>query len=579
MRPTVLLLALFAAPILALVADPLPGDSFYAGTTKHKRHAPQLGSARSTRTSKHRQRSTKSPFLHSSVKAPLTHLALRHERNAHLHPQVLLQQHIHRGVRRHARMTKRSLGEDAEVRMASRMVKRWESVQPRRGEAAATVTKRWLGGAALAGAASTVQQIQDRLSGILASDKISLTNAVDLGPEGLGTARFGVSGYAGENIAASRSAKAESAAANSTSSETGGASSTKSKTSDGYSKAELQAATNNVVTAAEAPTAAQSLGLAIEANDLGSEQQTFNILMDSGSADFWVPSSSCDGCGRHAAIGPDTSSSFNNSGKPFSVSYGTGNVAGVTVSDTATIAGLNLTTLQFGVATTESSDFSDNSVPFDGLMGLGQSILSSQGIPTPIEQLASDGLVKSAQMGYHLGRVSDGKNDGEITFGGVDASKFNGSLTEIPNVNQQGFWEGAVDDVAVDGQSLNLSGRTAILDTGTTLLIAPAPDAEAIHAAIPGAQSDGQGGFTLPCTTNATLSLTFGGKAFPLQSSDLTFLPVTTNLKGDCVSSISSGTIGGANEWLVGAVFLKNVYFATDVGSNVIGLAPAIVAS
>ncbi|GAA5949636.1 hypothetical protein JCM21900_002480 [Sporobolomyces salmonicolor] len=578
MRPTVILLALFAAPILALVTDSQSGDSSYIGSTKYKRHAPQLGSARSGRTSKHRQRSTKSPFLHSSVKAPLTRLALRHERNAHLHPQVLLQQHIHRGVKRHARMTKRSLGEDAEVQMASRMVKRWESVQPRRGEAAATVAKRWLGGAALAGAASTVQQIQDRLSGILASDKTSLTNAVDLGPDGLGTARFGVSGYAGENIAASRSAKAESAAANTTLGETGGASSTKSNTADGFSKAELQAATNNVVTAAEAPTAAQSLGYFAPVQ-LGSEQQTFNILMDSGSADFWVPSTSCDGCGRHASIGPDTSSTFSNSGKPFSVSYGTGNVAGMTVSDTASIAGLNLTSLQFGVATTESNDFSDNSVPFDGLMGLGQSILSSQGIPTPIEQLASDGLVKSAQMGYHLGRVSDGKNDGEITFGGVDAGKFNGSLTEIPNVNQQGFWEGAMDDVAVDGESLKLSGRTAILDTGTTLLIAPAPDAEAIHAAIPGAQSDGQGGFTLPCTTNATLSLTFGGKAFPLQSSDLTFLPVTADLKGDCVSSISSGTIGGANEWLVGAVFLKNVYFATDVGSNVIGLAPAIDAS
>ena len=71
-----------------------------------------------------------------------------------------------------------------------------------------------------------------------------------------------------------------------------------------------------------------------------------------------------------------------------------------------------------------------------------------------------------------------------------------------------------MDEVAVDGVSIGLTGRTAILDTvsynlcpllpqqtltrsllqGTTLLIAPAPDAEAIHAAIPGAKSDGQGG-------------------------------------------------------------------------------------
>jgi len=65
-------------------------------------------------------------------------------------------------------------------------------------------------------------------------------------------------------------------------------------------------------------------------------------------------------------------------------------------------------------------------------------------------------------------------------------------------------------------------------------------------------------GFTLPCTTNATLSLTFAGTAFNIQPSDLTFLPVTDDLMGDCVSGISSGTIGGVNEWLVGAVFLKS---------------------
>ena len=113
-------------------------------------------------------------------------------------------------------------------------------------------------------------------------------------------------------------------------------------------------------------------------------------------------------------------------------------------------------------------------------------------------------------------------------------------------------------------------------------MIAPAPDAEAIHAAIPGAKSDGQGGklsflqlnsiltlrltdyphyssgFTLPCTTNATLSLTFAGTSFNIRPDDLTFLPVSDDLKGDCVSGISSGTIGGVNEWLVGAVFLKS---------------------
>ena len=49
-----------------------------------------------------------------------------------------------------------------------------------------------------------------------------------------------------------------------------------------------------------------------------------------------------------------------------------------------------------------------------------------------------------------------------------------------------------MDAVTVDGQDTGLQGRTAILDTGTTLIIAPDADAQAVHAAIPGAKSAGQ---------------------------------------------------------------------------------------
>ena len=87
---------------------------------------------------------------------------------------------------------------------------------------------------------------------------------------------------------------------------------------------------------------------------------------------------------------------------------------------------------------------------------------------------------------------------------------------------------------------------------GTTLIIAPPADAAAVHATIPGAKSDGQGGFIIPCTTTASVALTFEGQAFAIDPRDMAFLPVDpNNLKGDCVSGIMSGQIGGANQWLV----------------------------
>ncbi len=81
-------------------------------------------------------------------------------------------------------------------------------------------------------------------------------------------------------------------------------------------------------------------------------------------------------------------------------------------------------------------------IPFDGLIGAAKSQLSNQNNTTPIESLAAQGLVPAAQMGYKLGRVGDGPNDGQATFGGVDTTKFEGQLVEVPNVSQVGFFEG-----------------------------------------------------------------------------------------------------------------------------------------
>ncbi|KAJ3828234.1 acid protease [Lentinula raphanica] len=342
------------------------------------------------------------------------------------------------------------------------------------------------------------------------------------------------------------------------------------------------------VEAANAPTASNSLGLNIEGQDvgylatiqMGTPPQNFLILMDSGSADLWVGSENCQstaggGCGSHTFLGTASSSTFQDSGKQFAVTYGTGNVAGTIVTDNIAVAGLNLTGHQFGVADQESDDFADNSVPFDGLMGLAQSTLSEQGVPTPPESLASAGLISDAITSFKISREADNLNDGEITFGGLDATKFDSStLTTFDNVNQDGFWEGAMDSVTVDGTDTGLTGRTAILDTGTTLIVAPPNDATAVHQLIQGSASDGQGGFTVPCTTNASVALSFGGTSFAIDPRDIAFQPVDANdPTGDCISGISSGEIGAATEWLVGDVFLKNAYFSVDVGNNAISLA------
>jgi len=304
--------------------------------------------------------------------------------------------------------------------------------------------------------------------------------------------------------------------------------------------------------------------------------------MDSGSADFWVGGEGCqslDGgdCGNHVFLGQQSSTTFQDSQNPFQVTYGQGSVQGSIIADNVNVAGLALDKHVFGVALAESQDFAGNDTKFDGLMGLAKSTLSNQGVLTPVEALAKEGLISAAITSYKISRVSDGLNDGEITFGGLDQSKFDPkSLVTFQNVNQDGFWEGDVA-VSVGGADLGLKGRTAILDTGTTLIIAPTTDAEAVHAKIPGSKSDGQGGFIIPCTNAAVVSMAFGGQAFDINPVDLLFAPVDQNdLTGDCHSGIGSGEIGGPTQWLVGDVFLKNAYFSHNVDKDEISLAKLV---
>jgi len=146
------------------------------------------------------------------------------------------------------------------------------------------------------------------------------------------------------------------------------------------------------------------------------------------------------------------------------------------------------------------------------------------------------GLIQQAIVSYKIPRLADQKNDGEITLGGMDPSRYTGSVFTFPNVNTQGFWEGAIDAFKVDGNDLGLVNRTGVLEVWPRLCcLARGVD------------------WTIPCTTTSTLSLSFGGQDWTIDARDLSFLPIDpNNLKGDCTSAISgTSPFGRETEWLV----------------------------
>lgn len=146
-------------------------------------------------------------------------------------------------------------------------------------------------------------------------------------------------------------------------------------------------------------------------------------------------------------------------------------------------------------------------------------------------------------------------------------------MVTAANVAKGGLWEAKLDGVYINGQSVLTPGSTAItgiIDTGTTLILAPPTFAMSIHAAIPGAQSDGQGSFAIPCTTQIRMAFGFGGTQFSIDPRD--YLGAAVDATGVmCLSNISGQSIGTAGQFLVGDVFLKNVYTVFDADNNQIG--------
>ena len=296
----------------------------------------------------------------------------------------------------------------------------------------------------------------------------------------------------------------------------------------------------------------------------GSKQTPMYMLIDTGSANTWVMGTECTSasCQIHNLFGPPDSTSLNVTKNPWSLTYGTGSVSGFVAGDSVAFANYSVD-LGFGIATTASTDF--NSYPMDGILGLGRASSDILGTPTLMDVLDKKNELASNIIGIHLQRNSDGAKDGQITFGAVDKTKFKGEISYTKAL-ANGNWEIPVGDSSVNGISTKLVSKTAIIDTGTSYVLMPPTDAEALHALIPGSVANGEY-YNIPCTATADVQFTFSDVAYSVSPKDYIGKP-TGNL---CTSNIIGHQAFGPNEWILGDVFLKNVYSVFDYDKERIG--------
>lgn len=309
---------------------------------------------------------------------------------------------------------------------------------------------------------------------------------------------------------------------------------------------------------------------------VGSEKTEMWMALDTGAPNTWVFDSECteEVCTRHHTFDRSKSTSYSTDDSTFSLGYGSGNVTGKLGTDTLSLAGLDVQQ-EFGQANYASKTF--ESYPFDGILGLGRSHTNGWSLPSFMDLVAKKNLLKSNLVGFSLSRAEDDGKDGEVNFGGVDTTKFDGTISYT--TTDADIWSIPVDDAYVNGKSCNFTGKSATIDTGTTYLLIPPSDAEVLFDLVPNAskQSSNSNNHILPCNSTATIEFEFSGVKYSVSPKDYVGSPESDN-SDYCISTIVSYASNGAN-WLVGDVFLKNVYTVFDFDNGQIGFGQLASAS
>ncbi|KAI4207207.1 MAG: hypothetical protein LQ346_000701 [Caloplaca aetnensis] len=207
----------------------------------------------------------------------------------------------------------------------------------------------------------------------------------------------------------------------------------------------------------------------------------------------------------------------------------------------------------------------------DGILGLGPPSSRLMDFPTAMEAIQKANALSSNLFGVNLQRASDGSIDGEISFGAPNQAKYRGPISHTSLVAGASMWEIPIDDAKVNGKPCSMTGKSAIIDTGTTFMLLPPADAEQLHSQISGSQQEGEI-FNIPCASKALVQLIFSGVPYDISPADYVGDPISHG-SSTCTSNFIGRRPFGPNQWLVGDVFLKNVYSVFDYDEKQIGFA------
>lgn len=143
---------------------------------------------------------------------------------------------------------------------------------------------------------------------------------------------------------------------------------------------------------------------------------------------------------HHHRYDSSKSTTYVKDGRPFEIIYGKGQaVRGALSRDVTGLGGITISDQTFGEAQEYAGD-AFKSGKFGGILGLAYPSLSNDTSTPVFDNMMTQGLVSEPVFSFYLNwNVSD-PNGGEVLFGGIDESRYQGTIHYVP-VTERAFWK------------------------------------------------------------------------------------------------------------------------------------------
>jgi len=317
---------------------------------------------------------------------------------------------------------------------------------------------------------------------------------------------------------------------------------------------------------------------------VGTPPQDFPVAIDSGSGDLDIAGKGCSGCVTHAPNNAydAAASSTSNRAFPyvFSNTYQTCDlkhptapctISGKLYKDKVTLAGLGPVDVKFGAIEKQTSNF-DQFKEIDGVMGFTQG-----GSENVFSQLVSSGKCDNV---WALCMYEGSSGNGTLTIGGVDPRLSDTAVQYVPD-DGTFFRSVHVQSLKVGDVDLKV-GQSAILDTGTNVLLLPSSLYSQVQKSM---CSDASLAHCKDLWSNACVTLTdeevdaypafsmeLNGVSLEMNSRDYLLLgsPLASAAGQYCLGIRDGGSSGGTG-FIIGDTTMRHYYLVFDLARKRIG--------